>query len=132
MAQNAELQPSCHDLDVPAEGCNHAGPSTSAWYWLAFGEGRVHAGSTLSPAPRWAPHLLLSMEEGGGHNHATLGCFLLRTVGLRGFSDVFGSLPGEGVSQWHVPQSPVERGTPVKLLDDCHHARIRPLPNARG
>ena len=72
------------------------------------------------------------MEEGGGHNHATSGCFLLRTVGLRGFSDVVGALPGEGVSQWHVPQSPVERGTFVKLLDDWHHARIRALPNAGG
>ena len=72
------------------------------------------------------------MEEGGGRNHATPGCFLLRTVGVRGFLDMVGALPGEGVSQWHVPQSPVGRGTCVKLLDDWHHARIRPLPNAGG
>ena len=72
------------------------------------------------------------MDEGGGRNNAASGCSLLRTVGLRGFGGMVGALPGEGVSLWHVPQSPVERGAFVKLLGDWYHARIRPLPNAGG
>ena len=72
------------------------------------------------------------MEEGGGHNHATSGCFLLRSVGLRGFLDVVGALPGEVVSQWHVQPSPVEHERLFKLLDDWHHAWISARPNAGG